>query len=153
MTRALAAIGFRPRFSLRVLLLAVTAFAIGFPIWYRWPYEEREVLAVPGPWLQTRVTTWQRQWGGGRIKHGSERWLINDMICAVRTYENGRQHGPHLDYAVSGSGRGGKMVLARKDEPTVAGQYVNGRRNGVWTEYRRGQKQVTIWDHGQQIDP
>jgi hypothetical protein len=30
----------RPQFSLRLLLLAVTTFAIGFPIWYRWPIEE-----------------------------------------------------------------------------------------------------------------
>src|SRR5262245_8824939 len=28
------------RFSLRLLLAAFTAFAVGFPIWYRWPYQE-----------------------------------------------------------------------------------------------------------------
>ena len=33
----------RPRFSLRLLLLGVTAFAVGFPIWYRWPYVEEEL--------------------------------------------------------------------------------------------------------------
>jgi len=29
----------RLQFSLRLLMLALTAFAIGFPIWYRWPYQ------------------------------------------------------------------------------------------------------------------
>ena len=37
----------RLQFSLRVLLLAITAFAIGFPIWFRWPYRtERYPLRV-----------------------------------------------------------------------------------------------------------
>jgi len=37
--------------SLRLLLLAFTAFAIGFPIWYRWPYEATEhgIQALPAP--------------------------------------------------------------------------------------------------------
>ena len=66
------------RFSLRMLLIAVTAFAIGFPVWYRWPYTEvevhyRERNGQPDksqPWGRT-VTSWQRQWGGGRLKHGT----------------------------------------------------------------------------------
>ena len=32
----------RLQFGLRMLLLGLTAFAIGFPIWYRWPFEEVE---------------------------------------------------------------------------------------------------------------
>jgi hypothetical protein len=55
-------------------LLAVTAFAIGFPIWYRWPYDEVEWYDpyTGGPATGTErsrsVTTWQRTWGGGRVK-------------------------------------------------------------------------------------
>src|SRR5262245_24123007 len=80
----------RPRFSLRVLLLAVTAFAIGFPIWYRWPYEERP------PFIGARdvVITWQRQWGGGRV--GIQRIYFGDDSVFTYTLRNdmGQKHGP-----------------------------------------------------------
>ena len=57
----------RLQFSLRVLVLALTAFAIGFPIWYRWPYREATVHRdSTGAVAARRITTWQRQWGGGR---------------------------------------------------------------------------------------
>src|SRR5262245_11201972 len=75
----------RLQFSLRLLLLAFTAFAIGFPIWYRWPYTEEE-LRYPGkrdstgqwkqdttkPPLRRIVRTFRRTWGGGKVQEGPE---------------------------------------------------------------------------------
>ena len=37
------------QFSLRLLLIAFTAFAIGFPIWYRWPYQKSLDEATSAP--------------------------------------------------------------------------------------------------------
>src|SRR5215813_10864191 len=86
----------RIQFSLKLLLVAFTAFAIGFPIWYRWPYEEVEDVS---PTSKTkRVITWQRQWGGSRIKHGRERVATNlGTFDAVETttYRNGQKHGAY----------------------------------------------------------
>jgi hypothetical protein len=41
---------FSLRYSLRVLLLGLTAFAIGFPVWYRRPYEEQREWLTPNTW-------------------------------------------------------------------------------------------------------
>src|SRR5205809_4736 len=61
----------RLQFSLRLLLIAFTAFAIGFPIWYRWPYQEvREEHIRVGPSILRSVVHWQRQWGGKILMHG-----------------------------------------------------------------------------------
>src|SRR6478736_5135829 len=83
----------RLQFSLKLLLIAFTAFAIGFPIWYRWPYEATDVDSTG----TTRwVTTWQRQWGGGRLKHGLERVISGGQIVQSTMYHNGLRHGPYL---------------------------------------------------------
>ena len=90
------------RFSLRLLLVAVTAFAIGFPIWYRWPYEEEEVRyamdAAGKPDLSRppdtrRVITWQRQWGRGLEKHGEERYYLGGTLVQTKTYWLGEKDG------------------------------------------------------------
>lgn len=123
------------RFSLRVLLLAVTAFAVGFPIWYRWPYEE-EVDVLPTPGMR-RVITWQRQWGGGRSKHGRERLVYGqDSVAVVRNYRNAVLHGPYLTFFSDGS-------------PNVSGQFVGGLRDGEWAEWLDGRKvSRTHWFQG-----
>lgn len=118
---------YRPRFSLRWLLLAVTAFAIGFPIWYRWPYieEDRELAAEYKYWLKDvprRTITWQRQWGGGRLLHGEERTYWGAVLIKVVTYCDGKRHGRYLEFRDDG-------------EPDVEGQYTFGKRDGVWTQH------------------
>ena len=130
----------QPRFSLRVLLLAFTAFAIGFPIWWRWPYEETEDLSrLVGPNLGMRTTTWQRQWGGGRLKHGPERMEHPRQLQVLTTYSNGRKNGLYL--------LRGSVV-----EPSfISGQYVDDEKDGVWTTVSYGQKQTTTWHHGKQV--
>lgn len=95
------------RFSLRVLLLAVTAFAVGFPIWYRWPYEEEQVSWAKDatgkddhsrPPDARRVKTWQRQWGSGRLQHGEERYYIGGKLVELTSYATGKLHGPSRRY-------------------------------------------------------
>src|SRR6187455_2826305 len=86
----------RLQFSLRLLLLAFTAFAIGFPIWYRWPYEETTVQKDPtGAAVATRRSTVQRQWGGGRLPHGPNRLILSPGDVEVTEhYVHGNKHGP-----------------------------------------------------------
>ena len=106
----------RPQYSLRVLVLLVTLFAIGFPIWYRWPYE---ITEPPDGGPSTRTTTWQRQWGGGKLKHGP---MINKQgpMTLTSVYRNDLLHGPY--------------VVKVRDRYVQRGQYVNGLREGDWIE-------------------
>jgi hypothetical protein len=113
----------RLQFSLRLLLLAVTAFGIGFPVWYRWPYEEIETLT---PGAATRITTWQRQWGGGKLKHGTERLILNGQTAEVTTYRRGTKHGPYRNRELSG-------------------QYADGMKEGVWIDSSQWFKRVATW--------
>lgn len=117
----------RLQFSLRLLLLAFTAFAVGFPIWYRWPYEETELH--PGG-IAKRITTWQRQWGGGRRKHGSERLVERGKVIERVMYRNGLRHGPY-------------------ESNLLRGQFVNDLREGVWT----GRDRTMTWHLGKLDGP
>ncbi|MCI0358138.1 MAG: hypothetical protein L0211_06630, partial [Planctomycetaceae bacterium] len=115
-------------------MAAFTAFAIGFPVWYRWPYEQREAFgSVPN---QYRSITWQRQWGGGRLRHGPTRTVLGRQLVALQTYCNGVLHGPYEDHWSDG-------------KLHVKGQYEAGQREGVWIE--EIQSQVvgrTHWKNG-----
>jgi hypothetical protein len=106
------------RFSLRVLLLAVTVFAIGFPIWYRWPYEEEDPDAAKSNQNTKRVITWQRQWGGGRLKHGPESTYRKGELIHRATYKNGILHGPFE----------ARMPRGVRE----SGQYIDGKKGGEW---------------------
>ncbi len=111
------------RFSLRVLLLAVTAFAIGFPIWYRWPYEEAEPwqgFSSVGPNSMYRVKTWQRQWGGGRLQHGEERIYIGDKLVEVYTYRAGKRQGSF------------RRFNQPENYVSEEGHYEQGLKQGAW---------------------
>src|SRR5262245_49702478 len=96
----------RPRFSLRVLLIALTVFAIGFPIWYRWPYGETEMIyrqvgGIPNntlPPLGRIVKIWQRQWGGGRLQHGPMTVYSENGEVAIQYYDKGQPTGRSLAY-------------------------------------------------------
>ena len=112
----------RLQFSLRLLLLAFTGFAIGFPTWYRWPYEEVEFNRTA---TASRITTWQRQWGGGRLKHGLQRQVANGETIESLVYRDGLRHGPY-------------------ESKTLRGQFVNDFKEGVWT----GPDRTTTWQRG-----
>jgi hypothetical protein len=107
------------RFSLRALLLAFTAFAIGFPIWYRWPYEVQEPIRTSPNMYHT--DTWQRQWGGGRLRHGPSRTLFGNQLVALRTYRNDILEGPCQDFWSDG-------------KLHIQGQHLAGERDGLWIE-------------------
>jgi hypothetical protein len=124
----------RPRFSLRLLLLGVTAFAIGFPIWWRWPYQEQ----IPTNAVDC-VITWQRQWGGGRI--GIMRTQVDAKAIHIETLRNDawQKHGP----CTYDDGEGKRSV----------GQYFDDERHGVWTYTRTdGKLETEVYDHGRLID-
>jgi len=141
------------RFSLRALMLAVTGFAIGFPIWYRWPYEEVEVLPSPVTSTPTiekrRITTWQRQWGGGKQKQGPERDLLGGHTLSITTYRHGRKHGPYVGYTLHAKFNGPAMHFVRSDEPTTIGQYSDDLKEGVWTRGRS----IETWHRGRLDGP
>jgi len=99
------------RFSLRVLLVAFTTASVGFPIWYRWPYTEEELLypdrngqpdKTRAPFGR-RVTSWQRQWGGGRLKHGTSTTFWNAYDQRAETpYRDGKMQGLASEYGAEG---------------------------------------------------
>lgn len=116
------------RFSLRFLLLAVTVFAMGFPICYRWPYAETTWLDLNDPFDPTAgvkrergiVTTWRRQWGGTRVKQGPERTYVTDRLCSEVFYRDGVLEGPARYFDAAGGLR-------------ERGQYHQGKKHGLWT--------------------
>ena len=72
----------RLQFSLRLLLFAFTVFAIGFPAWYRWPYTEtmEERDPVTGAVIATRISRWQRLYGGGRVLQGKQQQTYGKAV-------------------------------------------------------------------------
>jgi hypothetical protein len=134
----------RLQFSLRLLLVAFTAFAIGFPIWYRWPYEETVVNRFPtgpvdaptGQDQSTTISTWQRQWGGTRVKHGPERSLFHDAVY-ITPYVHGQRQGTytfHDGHVLRGTG-----------------PYVDNRKDGTWVDVYDGNKATINW-HRDKLD-
>jgi hypothetical protein len=131
----------RPRYSLRVLLLAFTAFAIGFPIWYRWPYQETKSGQI-GQRKVSTTTTWQRQWGGGRLKHGPERVEYGHQEWVETNYWKDLKQGPLI------------WKINADSKPFIIGHYDHGEKHGAWSEGSLDTSPVTIhYDHGRIITP
>jgi hypothetical protein len=104
-----------------MLLLAFTAAAIGFPIWYRWPYTEESQLPADKrqPPVYKLVTTWRRTWGGGRVKDGPEtRESPDGKFRVVKNYKDGVLDGPYTEYY--------------RDKELVVGQYIEDKKTGRW---------------------
>jgi hypothetical protein len=144
----------RPQFSLRVLILLLTAFAIGFPIWYRWPYQETQVLDGGA---SSRTATWQRQWGGSRLQHGPQTANFWSKVDQTATYRHGILHGPWTEkmgnrYEQRGQYQDGEREgtwTARIDTRTVTRHYLKGRLHGA-NEFDNvnGQPLVAHFEHG-----
>jgi hypothetical protein len=134
-----------PRFSLRVLLAAFTAVAIGFPVWYRWPYEEVETVMTTSPDVNSKpvdriVTTWQRQWGGGRLKHGRETWYRSDGTKQrVTHYVRGQRHGRYEGW--------------EPNRLETVSDYEHDRKSGTWTTDTEVLKTVESWKDDQLDGP
>jgi hypothetical protein len=126
----------RLQFSLRVLLVAFTAFAIGFPVWYRWPYVEIvEKHDGAGNLLSKRTITWQRQWGGGRLMHGTEettQMVGGTPYAATTTYVKGMRQGPYTTQFA-------KTRFSQK------GQYLDDMKEGRWIAQLGEYQTVTNW--------
>jgi hypothetical protein len=128
----------RAQFSLRTFLLAVTTVGIGFPAWYRMPYEE---TVVPSQELVTdycnlgshkdpdfcysRVTTtWQRQFGGSRLEHGRcRKYDKAGRLKIEQEFRDGKPHGAYRYYGHLGS-------------VVEEGRYEHGWKEGEWIEER-----------------
>lgn len=132
----------RLRFSLRLLLLAVTAFAIGFPIWYRWPYRTEEFhyhqtngKPDPSRLASRQLITWQRQWGGGKLQQGPmTTWRTALNVRAVERYQHGVKTGPYEFHS---------------DDYDLAGQFLDGEKQGVWRFTHAGRLwRVETYEHG-----
>src|SRR5882724_2320998 len=117
----------RFQFSLRFFLLAFTAFALGFPIWYRWSYQESELRypfkgSVPDktqPATHRVVTTWRRTWGGGKEKHGPRtNYNLEVNARRVEHFEHDVLHGP--------------FTQSVNDVVYGSGQYDHGQPDGTW---------------------
>jgi hypothetical protein len=141
-----------PRFSLRVLLLAFTAFAVGFPVWFRRPYEEVELRDKVNASQFAIIRTWQRKWGGERRQHGEERWTVDGVSYQTTTYRNGQKHGPFSQYflVAESTFSNGRV---RVGELCNAGQYFDDKRDGEWFETIYGKKQTNTYCKGVKITP
>lgn len=135
-----------PRYSLRLLLLAFTAIAIGLALWFR-PYKEETkfyYFELPNGEPDTsrpfgrRIDTWQRRWDGSRVKHGpAEQFANNDVAPWFRhSFRDGKQHGPEV---------------CSHDGYTFASNYEGGLQHGVATVYRSDGSIVysTMWSRGE----
>jgi hypothetical protein len=133
------------RFSLRLLLAAFTAVAIGIPVWYRWPYEEEQsplqVAANSNNLPNWRiVTTWQRQWGGGRLKHGRETtYRADGSILYVTHYVRGERHG--------------RFEAWEPGRLETVGYYEHDQKSGTWTTDTEALKTIQTWKDGQLDGP
>jgi len=102
--------------------MAFTAVAIGFPVWYRWPYEEESQIIETGVGVvERRVTTWQRKWGGGRWKHGEQtRYRKDGSKQFVFHYFRDELHDRFEAWEPGG-------------ELEVVGYLDHEKRSGTWT--------------------
>lgn len=117
----------RPQFSLKMLLIAVTAVAIGSAVWWRWPITETvarlEVSDVDGSTYQIYETfTYHRGIRGDLIKHGLHRQTQNGQVWLEDRYREGVLHGPVFKW------------------PGITGEYYGGEKHGTW-EYGIWEKQ------------
>jgi len=110
---------------LRVLLLLLTLFAIGFPVWYTWPYRSRTphypiIAGKPDPTkAPTGETSSQmkRVLGGKPVKHGKT-VIVNGPYERTYTYDNNVLHGEYIEQ-LNGRVR-------------ITGRYERGEKHGEW---------------------
>jgi hypothetical protein len=133
------------------LLAAITAMAMfmaiatGLAVWFL-PSSEEIVAYYNGPAgtpdlsrpHSRHVQTWQRQWDGSRVLHGSwDSYHINSNTPWLRqTYRHGKKHGPEV-FEVEGL--------------TYSLQYQDGKQHGPSSVVRSDGSTVytTTWSRGQ----
>jgi hypothetical protein len=102
------------------------------------------VTSTP-PTEKRQITTWQRQWGGGRLKHGPETDILGGQTLSITTYRHGKKHGPYLGYTLSTQFKGTAMQLVGSSEPTTRGQYLNDTKDGIWVTKRENSTRTEHW--------
>ena len=86
---------FAPRFSLRMLLVVVTAAGVGAGVWWRWPVTQVTTKEfVSGRFTAQETYTYHRGFRGELIKHGVHRKTLNGKIELEEHYREGVLHGP-----------------------------------------------------------
>jgi hypothetical protein len=116
---------FSPRFSLRMLILLVTAAAIGSAFWWRWPVTRITVKRL-GSQEFRETYTYHRGFSGNLIKHGMHRTTIDGELDLEEHYSEGVRHGPYR----------------KAGQATATGEFAAGKRHGIW-EFTSGQQSLT----------
>lgn len=131
----------RLQFSLRLFFLAFTAFAIGFPLWYRWPYVETQDVHDPvtGAVVEKRITTWRRQFGGDKIRHGKSQRIFGAGTITEH-YSVGRRHGPYSWKLAK--------IPRKQLETETTGQFADDLREGCWTFIEGGERSIAHYHLG-----
>lgn len=107
---------FSPRFSLRMLMLLVTAAAVGSAFWWRWPVTQTTDRAR-GIQVLRETFTYHRGLRGELIKHGVHRETVAGEVILEEYYREGVLHGP---YRKSSYGE------------VITGEYYAGKQHGTW---------------------
>ena len=107
---------FSPRFSLRMLMLLVTAAAVGSAFWWRWPVTQTTDRAR-GIQVLRETFTYHRGLRGELIKHGVHRETVAGEVILEEYYREGVLHGP---YRKSSYGK------------VITGEYYAGKQHGTW---------------------
>ncbi len=107
---------FAPRFSLRMLMLMVTAAALGSAFWWRWPVTQT-TDRERGVQVLRETFTYHRGLRGELIKHGVHRDTVAGEVILEEYYREGVLHGP---YRKSSYGN------------VITGEYYAGKQHGTW---------------------
>ncbi len=138
-----------PRFSLKMLMLAVTAAAVGAAFWWRWPVTQT-TEKKQGSSITTETFTYHRGLWGNLIKHGVHRITRDGNVELEEFYREGLLHGPYRRIWGMGS---------------ITGEWYLGERDGTWKyepadylppeqrlrseqRWNRGKRElIKRWDH------
>lgn len=105
--------GFSPRFSLKMLMLAVTAAAVAAAFWWRWPVTQT-TENKQGSRVTMETFTYHRGLRGNLIKHGVHRTMIDGEVDLEEYYREGVLHGPYRRSGI------------------IIGEYYLGKQHGTW---------------------
>lgn len=140
---------FFPRFSLKMLMLAVTAAAVGAAFWWRWPVTQT-TEKKQGSSVSQETFTYHRGLRGNLIKHGVHRITRDGKIIREEFFQEDILHGPFRQSWGMGSSTGA-WYLGEKDgiwkydpsEELPPEQRIRGEDH-----WNRGKRELMRrWDH------
>ncbi|MGI8977996.1 MAG: toxin-antitoxin system YwqK family antitoxin [Pirellulaceae bacterium] len=125
---------FSPRFSLRLLMLLVTAAAVGSAFWWRWPVTQTTEKRQ-GSSVTKETSTYHRGLWGNLIKHGVHRETVDGEVVLEEHYREGLRHGPYRSLRVTGEFLLGEPHGTWRFEPR---EHWNGGKLWYSLEYKNG---------------